>query len=101
MEQNVMTVKTRYGTVDETALQAFLDDFDTSSILQAVSNLDRVAYGIGQMQEELRNLYRMSEELMADGMNETGHEVPDSESIWMLAEDISTAAWKWSMAGSH
>lgn len=71
MEQNVMTVKTRYGTVDETALRAFLDDFDTSSILQAVSNLDRVAYGIGQMQEELRNLYRMSEDLMADGMNET------------------------------
>ncbi|EAA7344323.1 hypothetical protein HW94_22945 [Salmonella enterica] len=95
MEQNVMTVKTRYGTVDETALQAFLDDFDTGSILQAVSNLDRVAYGIGQMQEELRNLYRMSEDLMADGMNETGHEVPDSESIWMLAEDISTAAWEW------
>lgn len=38
-----MTVKTRYGTVDETALQAFLDDFDTGSILQAVSNLDRTA----------------------------------------------------------
>lgn len=90
-----MTVKTRYGTVDETALQAFLDDFDTGSILQAVSNLDRVAYGISQMQEELRNLYRMSEDLMADGMTETDHEVPDSESIWMLAEDISTAAWEW------
>lgn len=42
MEQNVMTVKTRYGTVDETALQAFLDDFDTGSILQVVSNCRRL-----------------------------------------------------------
>ncbi|HAK1939080.1 TPA: hypothetical protein H1Q11_005148 [Salmonella enterica] len=47
------------------------------------------------MQEELRNLYRMSEDLMADGVTETDHEVPDSEPIWMLAEDISTAAWEW------
>ncbi|HDS6412605.1 TPA: hypothetical protein QHZ98_005450 [Klebsiella oxytoca] len=88
-------MKTRYGIVDETALQTFLDEFDTCSILQAVSNLDRVAYGLIQMQEELRNLYRVSEDLMADGMNETDHKVRDSESIWMLAEDISTIAGEW------
>lgn len=37
----------------------------------------------------------MSEDLMADGMTETDHEVPDSQSIWMLADDISTAAREW------
>lgn len=90
-----MPIKTRCGAVDETALQAFLDDFDTSRILYAINNLDRVAYGISLMQEELRNLYHMSEDLMADGMTEVDHEVADSESIWMLAEDISTGAWEW------
>jgi hypothetical protein len=90
-----MPVKTCCGTVDETALETFLDDFDTSRILHAINDLDRVAYGISQMQEELRELYRMSEALMEEGLAEVHHEVPDSESIWMLAEDISTGAWGW------
>jgi hypothetical protein len=91
-----MPIKTRHGLVDETALEAFLDDFDTSRILHAINDLDRVAYGISRMQEELRKLYRMSEGLMEDGLAEAHHEVPDSESIWMLAEDISMGDWGWS-----
>ncbi|MFV1478230.1 hypothetical protein [Serratia marcescens] len=90
-----MPIKTRYGYVDETAFEAFQDDFDTDRILRAIDNLDRVAHGVTMMQEELRTLHRMAEELMTDDLTGNAPDVPDSASIWMLAEDISMRAWEW------
>lgn len=90
-----MAKQTRYGTVDETALEAFQDNFDTDSILRAIDNLDKVVNGVRGMQEELRELHRMAEELISADLAECHPAVPDHESIWMLAEDIQAGAWEW------
>lgn len=90
-----MAKQTRYGSVDEAAFEAFQDDFDTDRILRAIDNLDKVAQGVAVMQEELRELHRMAEELISADLAESQPTVPDHESIWMLAEDISMGAWEW------
>jgi hypothetical protein len=90
-----MVKQTRYGAVDETALEAFQDDFDTDRILRAIDNLDKVVHGVRTMQEELRELHSMAEELISADLGDSHPAVPDHESIWMLAEDIQTGACEW------
>lgn len=92
-----MPVNTRYGSLDETAFEAFQDDFDPDRILRAIDELDRVKHGISAMQEELLELHRMAESLMEidSAQPNASASIPDHESIWMLAEDISSRAWEW------
>lgn len=90
-----MPIHTRYGSLDETALETFQDDFEPERILRAIEDLDRVKHGISAMQQELRELHRMAEALMFIDPNESHPCTPDHESIWMLAEDISSRAWEW------
>lgn len=90
-----MPIHTRYGNLDEAAFEAFQDDFEPERILRAIDDLDRVKHGISAMQEELRELHRMAESLMEIDPAQANGSVPDHESIWMLAEDISSRAWEW------
>lgn len=51
------------------------------------------------MQQELRNLYRMFEDIVMHGLNETDHEVMDSEFIWGPDEVILTVVWECRLSG--
>lgn len=90
-----MTTQTPCGNVDKIQFESFQNDFDTDRILRAIHNLDKVAQGVTVMQEELRELHRMAEKLISANLAEVHPAVPDHESIWMLAEDISMNAWEW------
>ena len=80
-----MPIHTRYCNLDEAAFEAFQDDFEPERILRAIDDLDRVKHGISAMQEELRELHRMAEELMFIDPAEPLAGTPEQESIWMLA----------------
>jgi hypothetical protein len=82
------SIKTRYGMVDATVLEALREDFEATRLMtEAVDAVERIYYRIGGLREDLLDLRAMAAEVIDDDLY--GRRPPREESIWGLAEMLS------------
>jgi molecular chaperone GrpE (heat shock protein) len=81
------TVETAFGAVDEKALEALQNSFDTRRLLAAVEAVDQIRSRIDGLRDDLLDLHRMAAEVI----NEDYDSRPArEEAIWELAEMLAS-----------
>ncbi len=81
------TVETAFGTVDERALEALQNSFDTRRLLAGVDAVDQIRARIDGLRDDLLDLHRMAAEVI----NEDYDSRPArEEAIWELAEMLAS-----------
>ena len=81
------TVETAFGTVDEKALEALQNSFDTRRLLAAVDAVDQIRARIDGLRDDLLDLHRMAAEVINE---DYGSRPAREEPIWELAEMLAS-----------
>jgi hypothetical protein len=81
------TVETVFGAVDEKALEALQNSFDTRRLLDAVEAVDQVRSRIDGLRDDLLDLHRMAAEVIHE---DYGNRPEREEPIWELAEMLAS-----------
>ena len=81
------TVQTAFGAVDEKALEALQNSFDSRRLLNAVEALDQVRSRIDGLRDDLLDLHRMAVEVINE---DYGDRPTREEPIWELAEMLAS-----------
>lgn len=81
------TTETAFGSVDEKALEALQNSFDTRRLLAAVDAVDQIRARINGLRDDLLDLHRMAAEVINE---DYGSRPAREEPIWELAEMLAS-----------
>ncbi len=81
------TVETAFGAVDEKALEALQNSYDTRRLLDAVETVDQIRYRIDGLRDDLLDLHRMAAEVINE---DYGDSPAREEPIWELADTLAS-----------